>query len=113
MDKDASDLTPDEWTKIAEENILEIANGAEGMAEKLDKDGHVHELHYKLPPNADMNKFIAKNMSKGKWADKIETTATQININLTASYNEVNDLIEKQRQQVIEAEFKAIGDKEC
>jgi len=82
------------------------------MAEKVDKDGVVHELRYKLPPNLDANKFILKNKSGGKWADKVEITSTQINLNLTASYNQVNELIEKQRQQVIDAEFEVIEDKE-
>ena len=95
-------LTPDDWSKQAEKNIWELANGAEGFAEKLDKEGNVHELRYKLPPNADVNKFILKNMSKGKWADKIEVTSTQINVNLTATYNEINQMIEKQRQKLLE-----------
>lgn len=103
-----NNMSDDEWTEKAEQNLYEIANGAEGMAEKLDKEGNIHELNYKLPPNLDANKFILKNKSKGKWADKIEVTATQININLTASYNEVNELIEKQRQQVIEAKEQVI-----
>lgn len=118
-EKDANDLSPEEWTKIAEKNILDIANGAEGEQEKLDKEGNVHNLHFKLPPNFEANKFIAKNMSKGKWADKTEVTVTQTNLNLTASYEEVNRIIEKQRQklieskeQVIEAEFKEVVDEQ-
>lgn len=109
---DVSNMDDDEWTKQAEKNLYELANGAEGMAEKLDKEGNVHELRYKMPPNIDANKFILKNRSKGKWADKTEITSTQVNINLTASYNEVNALIEKQRQEVIDAEFDVIEDKE-
>lgn len=101
-------LTPDDWTKQAEKNLWELANGAEGMAEKLDKEGEVHMLRYKLPPNADINKFIVKNMSKGKWADKIEVTSTQVNVNLTATYNEVNQIIEKQRQKLLENSEKSI-----
>jgi len=108
----SNNLNDDDWLRQAEQNLYEIANGAEGMAEKVDKDGVVHELRYKLPPNLDANKFILKNKSGGKWADKVEITSTQINLNLTASYNQVNELIEKQRQQVIDAEFEVIEDKE-
>ena len=108
----SNNLNDDDWLRQAEQNLYEIANGAEGMAEKVDKDGVVHELRYKLPPNLDANKFILKNKSGGKWADKVEITSTQINLNLTASYNQINELIEKQRQQVIDAEFEVIEDKE-
>ena len=99
-----------DWVEQAEENLWDLANGAEGMAEKLDKDGVVHELNYRLPPNLEANKFILKNKSKGKWADKTEITSTQINVNLTASYQEVNQLMEKQRalicgEDVIEGEI--------
>ena len=83
----------DEWAKQAERNLYEIANGAEGEQEKLDKEGNIHNLHYKLPPNLDANKFILTNRSKGKWTDKTEITSTQINVNLTASFNEVNKLM--------------------
>jgi hypothetical protein len=107
-----NNLGDDDWLRQAEQNLYDIANGAEGMAEKLDKEGFVHELRYKLPPNLDANKFILKNKSGGKWADKVEITSTQINLNLTASYNQVNELIEKQRQQVIDAEFKVLEDNE-
>lgn len=92
----------DDWTKRAEQNLYELANGAEGEMEKLDKEGNVHNLHYKLPPNMEANKFILKNRSKGKWADKTEITSTQINVNLTASFNEVNKLMEEQKRKIIE-----------
>lgn len=106
---EAHDLKDEDWVKKAEQNILDLAEGAEGEQEKLDKEGTVHNLRYKLPPNLDANKFILKNKSKGKWADKTEITSTQINVNLTASYNEVNQLMEKQRllsggEEIIEAE---------
>ena len=90
----------DDWTRQAEENLFELANGAKGEMEKLDKDGHVHNLKYKLPPNLDANKFILKNRSKGKWADKIEVTHTQVNVNLTASYNEVKQLMQAQKERL-------------
>lgn len=110
----------DEWAQRAERNLYEIANGAEGEQEKIDKEGNVHNLHYKLPPNLDANKFILKNRSKGKWADKTEITSTQINVNLTASFNEVNKLMEEQKRKIIEerkqidvvdAEFTVVEDK--
>lgn len=110
----------DDWSKRAEKNLYEIANGAEGEQEKLDKEGNVHNLRYKLPPNLDANKFILKNRSKGKWADKTEITSTQINVNLTASFNEVNKLMEEQKRKIIEerkqidvvdAEFTVVEDK--
>ena len=102
-DNSAKNLTSEEWSDAAEQNLYDIANGAEGMQQKLDKEGNIHDLRFKLPPNLDANKFILKNKSKGKWADKIETTSTQINISLTASYNEVNELMEKQRQAIIDS----------
>lgn len=92
----------DDWMKQAEINLHALANGAEGEMEKLDKEGNVHNLRYKLPPNLDANKFILKNRSKGKWADKTEITVTQTNINLTASFNEVNKLMEDQKRKIIE-----------
>ena len=105
------DKNDKEWTQRAEQNLWELANGAEGMAEKLDKEGCVHELRYKLPPNIEANKFILKNRSGGKWADKTEVSHTNVNVNLTASYNEVRELMSKQRlslannkDEVIEAE---------
>lgn len=103
MEYEANTMHDSEWSNQAERNLLEIANGATGEMEKLDKEGVVHNLRYRLPPNLDANKFILKNKSKGKWADKIETTSTQINISLTASYNEVNELMEKQRQAIIDS----------
>ena len=121
---DVKNLSDDDWTNQAEQNLWELANGAEGMVEKLDKDGRIHELNYKLPPNPDVNKFIVKNRSRGKWADKTEITSTQININLTASFNEVNKLLEEQKLKIIaeqeqnlaiEADYVEIGegDREC
>lgn len=101
-----------DWTNAAEQNLWDIANGAEGIQEKLDKDGCIHELRYKLPPNLDANKFILKNKSKGKWADKIETTSTQININLTASYNEVNKLVEKERTVIDKSTIEQIEEQD-
>lgn len=100
--KDVQAFGDDDWSKQAERNLYEIANGAEGEQEKLDKEGNVHNLRYKLPPNLDANKFILKNRSKGKWADKTEITSTQINVNLTASFNEVNKLMEEQKRKIIE-----------
>lgn len=111
------DIGDDKWVEQAEQNLWELANGAEGEQEKLDKEGNVHNLHYKLPPNLDANKFILKNRSKGKWADKTEITSTQINVNLTASYDEVNRILAKQKQEqiennknVIDAEFSEVID---
>lgn len=101
---EAFGLQDDDWTKKAEQNLWEIANGAFGEQEKLDKEGEVHNLRYKLPPNLDANKFILKNKSKGKWVDKIETTSTQININLTARYNEINKILEEQRNLICDKE---------
>lgn len=101
---EAFGLQDDDWTKKAEQNLWEIANGACGEQEKLDKDGEIHNLRYKLPPNLDANKFILKNKSKGKWVDKIETTSTQININLTARYNEINKILEEQRNLICDKE---------
>ncbi len=95
-------LKDKDWTKQAEANLWEIANGARGEQEKLDKEGNVHMLRFKKAPDFDANKFILKNMSNGKWADKIETVSTQVNVNLTASYNEVTALIEKQKQKILE-----------
>lgn len=112
----------EDWTKRAEQNLYELANGAEGEMEKLDKEGNVHNLHYKLPPNMEANKFILKNRSKGKWADKTEITSTQINVNLTASFNEVNKLMEEQKRKIIEkkkqieavdVEFTVVEDKKA
>ena len=102
MLKNIDTFDDDDWTKRAEQNLYELANGAEGEQEKLDKEGNVHNLHYKLPPNMEANKFILKNRSKGKWADKTEITSTQINVNLTASFNEVNKLMEEQKRKIIE-----------
>lgn len=97
-----NNFSEDDWSRQAEANLWEIANGARGEQEKLDKEGNVHVLRFKKAPDLDANKFILKNMSKGKWADKIETVSTQVNVNLTASYNEVSRLIEQQRQKILE-----------
>lgn len=88
-----------EWLQHAEDKLWELADGAEVTTQKLDKDGVEHTLTAKMPPNVDAVKFILKNRGKGKWADKIETTTTNININLSARYNEVKELMDKQREQ--------------
>lgn len=106
-------MRDEEWVEKAEEGLKQLIEGAEVTTEKLDKDGCPHTLTAKLPPNIDAIKFALKNRSKGKWADKTEVTHTQINVNLTASYNEVQKLMEKEKEklqlaqkdeQIIEAE---------
>lgn len=92
--------TDDQWLEHAENKLWEVIEGAEVTQEKLDKDGVVHELRSKLPPNIDAIKFALKNRSKGKWADKTEVTNTQINVNLTASYNEVKEIMARQKGQL-------------
>lgn len=87
-----------DWQEHAENKLWELIEGAEVVTEKVDKDGCVHELRSKLPPNADAIKFALKNRSKGRWADKTEVTHTQINVNLSASYNEVKELMNRQKQ---------------
>lgn len=99
MNKRRSD---EEWTNHAEDKLWEMIEGAEVTQEKLDKDGVVHELRAKLPPNIDAIKFALKNRSKGRWADKTEITNTQINVNLTASYNEVKEIMARQKAQMLE-----------
>lgn len=90
----------EQWVEFAEDKLWEMIDGAEVVQEKLDKEGCVHELRAKLPPNVDAIKFALKNRSKGKWADKTEITNTQINVNLTASYNEVKQIMAKQRAEL-------------
>ena len=90
----------DEWLDHAEEKLWELVDGVEVTREKIDKDGCIHELRSKLPPNVDAIKFALKNRSKGKWADKTEVTNTQINVNLTASYNEVKQIMAQQKAQL-------------
>jgi hypothetical protein len=100
----------EEWVKQAEENLWELANGAEGVQEKLDKDGCPHMLTYRLPPNLEANKYILNNKAKGKWADKLQVTSTQVNINLTASYNEVTEIINQQKKELIAKKEEQIID---
>lgn len=88
-----------EWLQHAEDKLWELADGAEVTTQKVDKEGNVHTLEAKMPPNVDAVKFILKNRGKGKWADKIETTTTNINISLSARYNEVKELMEKQKER--------------
>ena len=88
-----------EWQELAEKSLKRLVEGVEVTTEKLDKDGCVHELRTVLPPNIDAVKFALKNRSKGKWADKTEVTHTQINVNLTASYNQVKELMDKEKQR--------------
>ena len=92
--------TDEQWIEHAENKLWEMIDGAEITQEKLDKDGCVHELRSKLPPNVDAIKFALKNRSKGKWADKTEVTNTQINVNLTASYSEVKQIMAQQKAQL-------------
>ena len=96
----ANRRSDEEWINHAEDKLWEMIDGAEVTQEKLDKDGCVHELRAKLPPNVDAIKFALKNRSKGKWADKTEITNTQINVNLTASYNEVKQIMAQQKAQM-------------
>lgn len=88
-----------DWQYMAEAKLWQLAEGVEVMSEKVDKDGCVHELRAKMPPNMEAVKFILKNKSKGKWADKTEITNTQINFNLTASYDEVTKILAQQQEQ--------------
>lgn len=100
MDKHSiRNQSEEDWQYMAEAQLWQLAEGAEVMTEKVDKDGCVHELRSKLPPNMDAVKFILKNKSKGKWADKTEITNTQINFNLTASYDEVTKILAQQQEQ--------------
>ena len=92
----------EQWLKHAEDKLWEMIEGAEVTQEKLDKDGCVHELRSKLPPSVDAIKFALKNRSKGKWADKTEVTNTQINVNLTASYNEVKEIMARKKAKIQE-----------
>lgn len=89
-----------EWTELAEQGLEQLISGAEVSKEVMDKDGCVHTLTAKMPPNVDAIKFALKNRSKGKWADKTEVTHTQINVSLNASYNEVKQLMEQQKQTI-------------
>lgn len=96
-----SKMSDEQWQEHAENKLWEMIDGAEVVTEKMDKDGCVHELHAKLPPNVDAIKFALKNRSKGRWADKTEVTHTQINVNLTASYDEVKRLMEKEKNVAV------------
>lgn len=108
MRRDNMTISDDEWTQKAEQGLMELIEGATVTKEQMDKDGCVHTLEAKLPPNIDAVKFALKNRSKGKWADKTETTITQVNVNLNASYNEVKELMEKERQRLIAEQNNAI-----
>ena len=90
----------EEWLNHAEGKLWELVDGVEVTREQVDKDGTIHTLRSKLPPNVDAIKFALKNRSKGKWADKTEVTNTQINVNLTASYNEVKQIMAQQKAQL-------------
>jgi len=108
-------MSDEEWQDLAELNLKRLIEGAEVTTEKVDKDGCIHELRSKLPPNVDAVKFALKNRSKGKWADKTEVTHTQVNLNLTASYNEVKELMMKEKRQeclpVIDIDIDDVVDK--
>lgn len=99
-----------DWQKLAEDGLEELIKGATVTNEKLDKDGDIHTLTSKLPPNIDAIKFALKNRSNGKWADKVEITATQVNINLSASYNEVKALMQKEKNLASGKFIEAIPD---
>lgn len=94
-----ANMNDKDWQDLAEDGLKRLIEGVEVTTEKMDKDGCVHELRSVLPPNVDAIKFALKNRSKGKWADKTEVTHTQVNLNLTASYNEVKELMNKEKQQ--------------
>lgn len=94
-----SNMNDKEWQDLAENGLKRLIEGVEVTTEKIDKDGCIHELRSVLPPNVDAIKFALKNRSKGKWTDKTEVTHTQVNLNLTASYNEVKELMNKEKQQ--------------
>lgn len=93
-------ISDNEWQEQAEKSLMELVKGAEVTKEQLDKDGCPHTLTAQLPPNMDAVKFVLKNRSKGKWADKTETTHTQINVNLNASYKEVKELMEREKENL-------------
>lgn len=103
-------LSDEEWQEKAEQGLKELIEGAIVTKEQIDKDGCVHTLEAKLPPNIDAIKFTLKNRSKGKWADKTETTITQVNVNLNASYNEVKELMAKEKQRLIEEQKEGVID---
>ena len=63
-------LSDEEWQEKAEQGLKELIEGATVTKEQIDKDGYVHTLEAKLPPNIDAIKCTHKNRSKGKWADK-------------------------------------------
>lgn len=93
-------ISDNEWQEQAEKSLMELVKGAEVTKEQLDKDGCPHTLTAQLPPNMDAVKFVLKNRSKGKWADKTETTHTQINVNLNASYKEVKELMAREKENL-------------
>jgi len=45
-----------------------------------------------------------------KKADKTETTITQVNVNLNASYNEVKELMAREKQRLIEEQKEGVID---
>lgn len=91
-------MNDEQWQDLAEQNLKRLVEGVEVTTEKLDKDGQIHELRSVMPPNVDAVKFVLKNRSKGKWADKTEVTHTQVNISLTTSYNEIKELMNKEKK---------------
>ena len=44
------------------------------------------------------------------WADKTETTITQVNVNLNASYNEVKELMAREKQRLIDEQKEGVID---
>lgn len=95
-----------EWQDHAEQKLWELVEGATVTTEKLDKDGNIHQLTSTLPPNVDAIKFVLKNRSKGKWTDKIEVAHTQLTLNLTASYKEVQQIVAQQApKQLIQGDI--------
>ena len=98
-----------DWQQIAEEGLQQLIEGAVTFSEKLDKDGCIHQLKRKQAPNIDAIKFALKNRSGGKWADKTEVSHMQVNLNLSASYNEIKELMNKEKQ-ILSLEDKDIID---
>ena len=106
-------MNDDEWQNLAEDGLKELIKGANVAQEKMDNSGEIHTLYSRVAPNIEAIKFALKNRSKGKWSDKTEVTHTQINVNLNASYNEVKDIMEKEKKQIqekraIDADYKTL-----
>lgn len=93
-----------DWQDHAEQKLWELVDGAEVETEKMDKDGKFYTLRSKLPPNIEAVKFALKNRAKNDWVEKTESVAASININLTASMDEVRRLMEQEKMQCIEGE---------